>query len=442
MDLIDNIIVMKKIFLFLTALVAVSCSEICMPDMPSENNQTNSGNTQTRTEHIDMPKLMAANTSFALNLFKSIANAEPETNICISPIGASYALALMANGADDATLDKIMLTLGFNGGEYNIEDLNNLNKELYTTLQSRADYFHEISISNANTIWTASGIEVIPKYAATLAQYYDATPMHFIPGTEEGKLAINGWCADKTGSICNLLTKAPDGMALLLNSFFFKCRFLNPFRITEYDMNMFTNSDGKQVSRRLMKNTRLSPCFIKCPDYQVISLRLGTYYPTTFYLDIILPDENVPINSFITRMDDEMEAMINGNQSIVSMVLCIPQLNMSYYCDLARALESIGMKNVFDTPECFPNMFSDSNISITQSGQLTVFSVNEYGIHASSSNYDADGRQCGEDDYYPNKINVKVLSPFVFQVRESYTGAILYMGVVRNLKEEIDYQAI
>ncbi len=56
-----------------------------------------------------------ASNSFAFSLFQRESAAQPGQSVFLSPLSASYALAIATTGARGATLDSMTTTLGLNG---------------------------------------------------------------------------------------------------------------------------------------------------------------------------------------------------------------------------------------------------------------------------------------------------------------------------------------
>lgn len=194
--------------------------------------------------------------------------------------------------------------------------------------------------------------------------------------------------------------------------------------------------NGKKVNPEYLEQYFLSALYTESSDCQIISLKIGENSHSTFYLDIIYPKTGNNISSLIKNFSIDTEHLISGNLSEKAVHMYLPAFDISYYIDLAKSFEDLGMTNIFGKQNVFSGIFNDSEVTLNQAGQRIKFSLTQTGIETQASSYVSDGTQCGDGDvYYPKWVEMMVSSPFIFQVREANTLTILYMGVINNLED-------
>ena len=166
---------------------------------------------------------------FAFRLFSQVNDAETEKpNWMISPLSASYALGMMANGADGNTLAEIKEVLGYENAS--MDELNAYYKMLTETL---VDLDNSTQIGIANSLWLKNGFPVKDTYVDAVESSYDADVDYLKSSGKESADAINRWCAEKTGNLIPKIWDKPvpdDVKMLFLNALSFKGVWKNPFK--------------------------------------------------------------------------------------------------------------------------------------------------------------------------------------------------------------------
>ena len=140
---------MKK--LMFVCAVALSMVVACQNDEEVNNNVPKEYSPIELTEA--QTRMASESTDFAFRFFQTacevIGKEEQNKNkLILSPVSASYALSMAANGAEGATLTELMETLGFSG--FSIDEINAYNQKLVQELV-RQD--NTTLLSMANSLW-------------------------------------------------------------------------------------------------------------------------------------------------------------------------------------------------------------------------------------------------------------------------------------------------
>ena len=100
--------------------------------------------------------LVTSNTKFGLKIFKEVSKEDEGKNVFISPFSISTALAMTYNGADKETKESMAQTLEFS--EFDIE---NLNQEYATLIESLEHVDSKVKLSIANSIFINKIMHII-----------------------------------------------------------------------------------------------------------------------------------------------------------------------------------------------------------------------------------------------------------------------------------------
>ena len=137
----------------------------------------------------DQDSLMAANTSFAFDLFKQLAGKQPDGNVFISPYSVSTVLQMVLDGATGSTKQEMESVLYLNemvgdtaagGPKQEIESVRYLNgmaardEACKSLVQSITSGQSNVTLTLANSIWFKQGVELRPEFLAGCSNYFKA----------------------------------------------------------------------------------------------------------------------------------------------------------------------------------------------------------------------------------------------------------------------------
>src|SRR5512138_122556 len=159
---------------YLTAIIYVLTLFVGCTDRPFSPTQSNPPDQPPLRSVSELTaneqSLVSAANEFGLDLFQRIVAAEPvDKNVFISPLSASYALAMAYNGADGTTREAIAQTLRINGMSVAAADTayQQLTRILMNTDPA-------VSFSIANAIWYRLGTPINPAYVTTMTSFFGA----------------------------------------------------------------------------------------------------------------------------------------------------------------------------------------------------------------------------------------------------------------------------
>ena len=187
----------KKMLLFAMVVICCSCNvQVQNPDPKNnENHDWGTGNGNDVAVELRLSpqqqQMLEKSNDFSLNLLRQVYANETAENVIISPLSASMALSMLANGADGETLSQVKDALGF--GEWSDEDVNEFNKLMMYALP-RLDTCTRMTL--ANSLWLKTGFPVKDDFVNIKKLSFNAEVQNVDftdPATAD---LINKWAAD------------------------------------------------------------------------------------------------------------------------------------------------------------------------------------------------------------------------------------------------------
>jgi serpin B len=212
---------------------------------------------------------------------------------------------------------------------------------------------------------------------------------------------------------------SPDVAMYLINAVYFKGEWTNKFDESDTFSTDFTNIDNKKESIEMMRRYGEVE-YTKGTDYKTVKLPYGQEKMAMY---VILPDEDIEINTFIKGFTLEKLNAIKENVSAIDDVnLQIPRFKLEYGIkNLNASLSSLGMASAFELSANFDNI--RDNLFISHVLHKAVIEVNEEGSEAAAVTV-----VVMNDSAAAEPIQFIANRPFLFLINDESTDTILFMG--------------
>lgn len=361
-------------------------------------------------------------SAFAFRLFQQVNSTETEQpNWMVSPLSASMALAMTANGAGGNTLEEMKNTLGFS--DFDLNGMNTYYQKLITELLN-LDNSTQLGI--ANSIWIDEGLPILDSFVKVNQDMYDAEVRSVDFSSPDTKNIINGWCASKTNNaIAEIFSSTPANMKLsLINVLYFKGIWKKQFKKSDTKEEEFTNAD-RSTSKVPMMNQENHFVYTESNDFYVAELPYGN---AAFSMVIFLPKENQKLEKVISQLTYENWADWYGQKTSENLKVKLPRFELKYKKDMIGDMKALGMKDAFDASQADFSALSSTDLPLDMLEQFTSIKVNEEGTEAASISHIGSDTNIAP----PNSL-FHVNRPFAFMIKEQSTGTILFMGKVTKL---------
>ena len=412
---------MKKLFLGMAALsLLAACQNDDLPDGGNEYEPI----VMTKTE----TELASQGADFAFRFFRAVdksllenaglSQEERDEPLFVSPLSASFALSMLANGADGKTLQELTDALGFSG--YSMEEVNAYYKKLMEELPKQDK---QSRLALANSLWLDTRFDALTAYKGILTDNYDAEVRKVDMATAMDD--INNWCSQKTnGLIPKILKENEAGLSmLLLNALYFKGEWDDPFDEGDTQEDVFANADGTE-SRTAFMNKEDWLRYVQNDLFGMVSLPYGN---GAFSLQVLLPHEGVALANCMEALNGNAWTDLLNEMSFTEVNLKLPKLKTDRILDdLRPALESMGVKKAFAEGADFSKL-SGQSLFISLVRQAVSFNMDEKGTEAAAVT-GVGGVSAAPP---PSQVvDFHVQRPFLLVLTEKSTGCVLFIGKV------------
>lgn len=386
-----------------------------------------------RIDGVVVPKVVDAGTTFGLNVFRTLAEANREKkNLFISPLSITTALAMVYNGAGGKTKEEMERVLAVNG--IAIEELN----AAYSTLLRRLSSKDPNSIvSIANSVWVNEPVRIREQFRLVVEELYKAAveSRRFSDKTVQ---EINDWVAKKTkGMIQKIIDELrPDALVVLVNAIYFEGKWETSFKKDGTFERPFTMGDGSKKNHPLMHQSGMFS-YAETDNVQMVSL---PYKGGAVAMDIFLPKPSSSLESL------ERGLTIENYKNLVAPLkmtkrtygtVAIPKFKAAYERELNKDLIGLGMPTAFSSEMADFSKLTDVPSFISKVIHKAVVEVAEEGTKAAAVTAIIIERSCvimpPEDAF-----RMTVDRPFLFAIRDVKTGAILFMGSIYNPEKLVE----
>ncbi len=375
--------------------------------------------TKTQTE------IAQNNNAFSFNLLKKLYSLENGQELFISPFSMDAALSMLSNGAGGDTFTEIAKTLGYEN--YSANDINETYRVITEGLLS-VDNSTKLAIANA--LWLGQSFPVIPTFSQTLSNYYGAQAENVDFSSPSTLQTINKWVDTNTnGMIPKILDKIePETAFILANALYFKGIWTNKFKKSNTTSQIFHCLSGKTKNMDFMKGD--IPCRYSYSNELQAALCELPFGNEAFVLDILLPDDNVNFDSLIAELDGTGWKSTVDRLSATKEYVEMPKLDLTYSGEetMKQALASMGINKAFEADNADFSKISAVSTFVSKVIQKTRFKMDEDGAEAAAVTVGIGN--CTSAGPSPRFI---VDHPFIFAIRETSTGTILFLGAYRGI---------
>lgn len=405
---------MKKItlsFLGMMLLLITSCQKTATPPLDPKPIAVNAKTKQ----------LIQNNNRFGLELFQSVLkNEDTGKNVMISPLSATLALAMTYNGAAGSTKTAFENVFHFNG----LSDTE-INQSLYNLCQALTSVDKQVTLKIANSIWYRKGFTVEQSFLNTDKKYYQAEiqPLDF--NNPNSVNIINHWVDEQTQhKIPKIVNKINSSdVLLLINAMYFKGSWRNKFDKANTKNRPFHLSNGE------MKNV---PTMSQELEVSVLHSNLFTavelpYGRGNYSMVLLLPNENKTLQEVEDSLtQDSWQRWMAEFSEPFKLTVQLPKFKFDYARTMTDDLKRLGLGIAFSDTADFTKINPEGGLNISGVKQKTFIEVNEEGTEAAAATVVLV-------EYTSGLQNIIAFDrPFLFAIKEKYTGAILFIGRIND----------
>ncbi|NIN70966.1 MAG: serpin family protein [Gemmatimonadetes bacterium] len=367
-------------------------------------------------------ELIRSDNAFGLKLFREIdLQEEIGANIFISPLSVAMALGMTYNGAAGETQAAMQETLELQG-----LTLGEVNESYRSLIDLLRNLDPNVEFILANSIWYRNDLPVKQDFLDVNQEYFDAEVTGLDFSSPSAAPTINAWVDDKTNGRITEIVDDPIPVWLvmfLINAIYFKGDWTFQFDKDLTADGPFFLEGGGQVQVPMMR----TPGEIEIGHYfdsEVEAIDL-LYGGKAYSMTIVMPVGDGQLSALVQSLDAARWAEIIDGLTTVESQVWMPKYTLEYELELNEVLKALGMEIAFDELNADFSKIADWQLYIDKVKHKTFVDVNEEGTEAAA----VTSVEIGVVSMPPTVI---VDRPFVFAIREKFSGTILFMGRIVN----------
>ena len=363
-------------------------------------------------------EVAARDQAFAFDFLKATAINFPGENLFVSPMSVAMLSYMLANGAEGETYAEIVKAVGLE--KFTTDQVNDYYSTMVAALL-KAD--KSVSLSLANSIWAAYGLEVRKTFEKQMTQVYKADTYVVDFGKESTLKQVNDWCSTKTNGLIPKMFEEidPQVRMILINALYFKGNWKVQFAKDYTAKGPFTTISGQQSEAEFMMAT--SDAFTGYQDGEVTVVRMP-YGNGAFLMEAIMPSGK-DFKGFLASLTPERLARWDATTT-QKITLKYPKFKAAFDTDkqLVPIMQALGVQKAFTYAAEF-GPISPEPLYVSEMRQKAFVSIDEEGTEAAAVTI-AEMRKNGS---VGEQITMMTFDrPFLYLIREKSTGAILFMG--------------
>ncbi|MEZ4328705.1 MAG: serpin family protein, partial [Polyangiales bacterium] len=363
---------------------------------------------------------------FALTLYRQL---DPDSgNRVLSPASISLALAMTASGARQGTRAEMLSAL-------RVTDVPDVDASAQALLAKLGE---DSTLHIANRLFGERTFEFRPDYMQRVARSYGAPleTLDFRTGAEAARVHINDWVSERTQSRINDLLPprsiGSDSRLVLVNAVHFLGRWATPFDPARTSQAPFHRASGGDVSVPTMTRSGRER-YGADEAVQVVEL---PYADGDLAMVIVVPRDVDGLPAVERSLDmTHYVAWTALLQPNVLVNLSLPRFEIAPPDTLAlrSSLERLGMRQAFARGQADFLGIADpasaaDRLYVSEVFHKAFVRVDEAGTEAAAATAVVMARSGGR----PQVATVTADRPFLFFIRDTATGAVLFMGRVAD----------
>lgn len=375
----------------------------------------------------------SGNAAFAFDLYARIRS-QPG-NLFLSPYSISTALAMTWGGARGKTAKQMSSVLHFTlDGKH----LHPAMRGLMADLKSRRveprwegdpdGGKRPFQLVVANRLWGQKGYGFRNAFLDLTRREYGAglTELDFKTEPESARQVINAWVEKKTERrIKDLLGKGQvtAGVRLILtNAIYFKAQWEHQFYEAATRSEPFHLSKGETAKVPIMHQAEHHRYFEARTHHVVAVPYKGRQLEMVLLVPKAIDGLGALERGLTQKVFDGWMSKLTRRRRIA---LALPRFETTSRFELSKALQAMGMTDAFQHPAAdFSGMASSRELFIGFVIHKAFVKLDEKGTEAAAAT--AVGMLAGGKPAPP--IPVRVDRPFLFLLRDTQTGSLLFMG--------------
>lgn len=423
---------MKKSMALLLVLALMAaftgCTSGQQPNAPAPTSPVEALSLPAPADSAD-PAVVDGVNGMGIEMLKKLYPDMERDNFMISPVSISLALSMTLNGAEGDTFLKMRDALYFSGME--MAAINAGQKDIMSILLN-PDGTDKVKVEIANALWAREGLTLLEPFQGACREYYDADAQFLDFNDPEARETINAWVKEETHDMIESIIDEPiDPLTVLylINTLFFDGKWTEPFDPERTRDGTFTKADGSTVTVPMMMAEQQMRVYYD-PDGQLDCF--GKSFGDSGRLEMLFIRPREDLKGFIEGLSvDQLDEMVSGS-GMEEIMVNIPRFSYDTSLKLKDLLIAMGMEDAFDPALADLSAMGHmggNKLHVAEVAHKTRIEVKEEGAKAAAVTSVEVATESAP-------MMIALDSPFLYLIRDTQTGVVLFMGVVEEPVEE------
>lgn len=369
----------------------------------------------TLPENFEAYSKGAEDFSFAL----LSAACEDGGNCVVSPMSVSGVLALLLNGADNATEKEIRQTIA----GVNKDTINLCNHYLNSRLNAFAA--EEGTFAVSDSVWLDDSFDVKSAFLQTAVNYYDTEVMRLNLQDDDTPSEINEWIKESTDNEISDMIDALDENALmvLVSAALMQDEWATVYDESQLQTDVFYGSEG-ETEVTFMNSTE----HYISSSYAQGFVKGFKNLPLKFVA--LLPEGDVTAEEFAENFTSaRWQELMASQQATTFCKASLPEFKFSFEKNLTDALKKLGITRSFDANKAdFSGLSNTQKPFVSEVNHSAFIEIGPLGAKAGAATV---AETKGSADLTDVK-EVRLDRPFVFVICDNESNIPVFAGIVNN----------
>ncbi|XP_078686714.1 leukocyte elastase inhibitor-like isoform X5 [Branchiostoma floridae x Branchiostoma belcheri] len=373
---------------------------------------------------VRMEQLSAANTEFALSLYRQLCG--DSGNVFFSPYSISVALAMTSLGARGSTEAAMKGTLCY-------KDMSNdVLHSTFSTLHQQLYASDKYTLQTANRLYGEQTYSFLQDFLNATRKNYGAelASVDFKGAAEQVRGTINKWVEEQTkDKIKDLIPAgAVDAMTrlVLVNAIYFKGNWDKQFKAEmTQDMDFNINNNEKVKVPMMKMEEKFNYGEFQDQKFRVLEL---PYVEKELSMLIFLPDEVEGIRNLESALTATTLQTVSSQMYSTKVNLMLPRFKLEQDFSLGETLKKMGMGEAFSDGADFSGMSAAADLFISEVVHKAFVEVNEEGTEAAA----ATGMVMMTMSLPRPPTPFFADHPFIFLIRDNRSSSVLFLGKMQK----------
>jgi serpin B len=383
----------------------------CEADSPEPDNIL-----KLRPLTYEEETLLKSSNEFSFELMRMLDAKTPNENIIFSSFGVGNGIGMAFNIIEDRPKAELKKFLKIS----DVRDID-IHKAYFELGEILNLVDRDVQFTKANSLWINYTQEISPLSGDKIMAYYDADVEYLDFSNDKSIKTINRWVENRSyGKISHVVDHiAPKDRSYIINAIHFDVHWNLPFNELTLEDFAFTDLNGEYKSCQNINLYSGEFLAYSDPTITLLDIPLGN---KQFYLSIIVPDRITEFHKLVQNLNPALIKEYLNEGITVNKDVLLPRINIDSEVRLKDLFPEFGLTGPI---EIIKNYYPISNLFISDFIHKTSINIGT----GSETNRNHDHAEILHQTTSDPMI---IDRPFIFLVREKFTGAIVFTGKLVN----------